>query len=95
MKGAISPGKSAQQRSVHQCSMVTRCRVLVSAFRISVKVEITHGETSFVHFEEPPSLSLSIDSNLTHLGPIWKSALTRIIRIANDGFRSPPDRIPL
>jgi hypothetical protein len=78
-----------------ECPMVTRCRVLASALRISVRVEVTRGDGLSIRFEEPPELSLAIDSNLSHLGPVWKSALARIIRIANDGFRGLPERIPI
>jgi hypothetical protein len=78
-----------------ECPMVTRCRLLFSGFRISVKVEISRGAQTFIRFEEPPAFSICIDSHLSHLGPIFESSMQRIVRFGNQEFAQLPERIEI
>jgi hypothetical protein len=78
-----------------EAPLVTRCRVLVSAVDISVKVDVTHGQKTFIRFEEPPTFSLCIDSNLCYLGPLFQSGMDRVVRIAKQSFRDLPEQIEL
>jgi hypothetical protein len=78
-----------------ETSLVTKCRFLISALAISVKLDVTHGNQTFIRFEEPPSFSLCIDSNLSLLGPVFQSGMDRIVRIAKKSFRQLPERIEI
>ena len=71
----------------------TKCRFLISAIRVTVKVEITHGSVSYLRFEEPPDIAFCIDSNLSMLGPVFESALQRIMKMLRNEFSALPERI--
>lgn len=74
--------------------MLTTCRFLISAMNLLVKVEITHDDDKVcIRFEEPPKVSLCIDSNLSLLGPIFDAALQRVMRIIRDLYSELPDII--
>ena len=71
------------------------CRFLVSNFEVLFKVAVTHGEKTFFKFEEPPVVSIQIDSNLSKLGPIFESATKRIEKIAKKAYASFPEEIEI
>lgn len=73
--------------------MRTRCRFLISAIRITVKVEVSHGAQSYIRFEEPPEIAFCIDSNMCLLGPIFDSALQRVMKIIRTEFARLPEKI--
>ena len=72
-----------------------RCRALLSSFQISVKIELNHSEKTFIRFEEPPILKFSIDSNFSHLGPIFIVAFGRIKKVIQKIFSSLPEKIEI
>jgi hypothetical protein len=75
--------------------VVSRCRFSVSQVAISVAVEITHKENVTIRFQERPSLSFSIDSNLSSLGPLFESGLARVVKMANKAFAALPQDIEI
>ncbi|KAH0790119.1 hypothetical protein GPJ56_006014 [Histomonas meleagridis] len=72
-----------------------RCRALLSSFQISLKIELNHGEKTFIRFEEPPTLKFTIDSNFSHLGPIFLIAFNRIKKVIKKIFNSLPEKIEI
>jgi len=75
--------------------MPTTCRFLVSAVRVTVKLEVTHGPESFLRFREPPDIAVCIDSNLSMLGPLFSLGLQRAMKVARAAFEALPARIEL
>lgn len=75
--------------------MKTKCRFLISQIRVTVKVEISHGDVTYFRFEEPPEVSFCIDSNLSLLGPVFESGLQRVMRIMRHEFSRLPEKIEL
>ena len=72
-----------------------RCRFLISAIRITVKVEVSHGTQTYIRFEEPPEIAFCVDSNMCLLGPIFDSALQRVMKIVRNAFSRLPEKILL
>ena len=72
------------------------CRFLLSNFDLLFKISITHTDAiTYIEFEEPPSVALLIDSNLSKLGPIFESATKRIEKIVRKAYASFPDKIEI
>lgn len=67
--------------------MHTKCRFIASSFEITMKVEVTHGSSSFLKFSEEPLLEFVIDSNLSLLGPIFNGGLQKLMRTIRKIYR--------
>ena len=77
-------------------SMKITCRFLVSNFDMILKIAITHSKKrTYFEFEEPPSVALLIDSNLSKLGPIFDSATQRIEKIIRKAYAAFPEQIEI
>lgn len=75
--------------------MIIPCRFLLSNFDICFKVNITHGETTFIEFEEPPVVNFTMDSNIGKLGYIFNLSLRRIQKIIRMEYAKLPPKIEI
>lgn len=75
--------------------LYAHCRFLLSKINLFFKVKVTHSDKIFMEFEEPPKVSLDIDSNLCKLGILFKRALRRVERFISKEFSKLPQKIEI
>jgi len=73
--------------------MVTKCRFLASNFDLYTVVAITKDTDTYFEFDEYPSVSFTLDSNLSKLGPLFDSAMKRVESTVEYAFYCLPDKI--
>ena len=76
-------------------SAIYHCRFHISDISLTLVLEIAHGAQNYLRFEQDPSLSVSIDSNMCKVGPIFDGSLGHVMRLVSKTFATMPKIIPL
>ncbi|KAK8860348.1 hypothetical protein M9Y10_012012 [Tritrichomonas musculus] len=75
--------------------LIAKCRFLASAFEVIVKVELTHGEETFIKLSEPPIVKFCLESNLSLLGPLFDGGMKKVMRLVRRQFAKFPEKITI
>lgn len=73
--------------------LITKCRFLATSFDLIVKVEVTHGDETFIKISEPPIVNFRLESNLSLLGPLFELGLKKVMRMVRREFAKIPEKI--
>ena len=74
---------------------IFHCRFHISDVSLTLVLEIAHGAQNYLRFEQDPFLSVSIDSNMCKVGPVFDSSLAHVVNMVTKSFSEMPKIIPL
>ena len=73
--------------------LIAKCRFLASTFDLTIKVEVTRGDETFIKLSEPPIVNFCLESNLSLLGPLFEIGLKKVMRMVRRQFAKVPEKI--